>query len=127
MPANSTLRRFHYSIVTEVRKKAGGRSRKARKAFRTNYRRDRCAAESLLGYGPVAPKTNYSDKPNYICLSSFFPIKRGQVALRSFRSCTRKPGRCRAAYINVYILCWPKDNGIINSFNGFHGTHIYII
>jgi hypothetical protein len=52
------------------RRRGGGRSRKTRKAFRTNcQRRDRRGGRGAARVcGPVAPKTNYSDKPNYLPL-----------------------------------------------------------
>lgn len=86
-------------------KRKGGRSRKARKAFRTNYRRT-VAQRRAQGY--MAPwllrpiiRTNL-----IICLfcSSFSRLphkeekkKRTGCYEESFRSCSRKPGRCRAA------------------------------
>lgn len=72
-------RQFHTSPFSlwyrDGGQKKGGRSRKARKAFRTNYRRTVGAAKREKekehpGYrSGGSPKTNYSDKPNYLPLS----------------------------------------------------------
>lgn len=105
-------RQFHTSPFSlwcrDGGQKKGGRFRKARKAFRTNYRRTVAQRREHPSYGPGgSPKTNYSDKPNYLplLLRPFptCPIKSGQVATKFSISRSRKPGRCRAAHKCLYL------------------------
>lgn len=90
-------RQFHTSPFSlwyrDGGQKKGGRSRKARKAFRTNYRRAGCAAKrerkrkSTRVIGPVALLRPIIRTNLIICLSLLRPfptcsIKSGQVATK---------------------------------------------